>query len=154
MFSINVAGPMLKCLWGVDHLRRSQVEHVLYQRCRPDAQMSMWCRPLAKIAGRTCSLSTLQARCALGCRPLAKIAGRGAHRPQGSQVAGKRPNCCRSPFYCPSAFIWTLINFWHSSPTSEVMAEVSPGSLLSGTPPSYGASTVARTSDRGRVAEV
>jgi len=24
-------------LWGVDHLRRSQVEHVLYQRCRPDA---------------------------------------------------------------------------------------------------------------------
>ena len=37
MFSINVAGPMLKCLCGVDHLRRSQVEHVLYQRCRPDA---------------------------------------------------------------------------------------------------------------------
>ena len=26
MFSINVAGPMLKCLWGVDHLRRSQAE--------------------------------------------------------------------------------------------------------------------------------
>jgi len=34
------------------------------------------------------------------------------------------------------------------------MAEVSPGSLLSGTLPSYGASAVARASDRGRVAEV
>jgi len=29
-----------------------------------------------------------------------------------------------------------------------------PGSLLSGTLPSYGASTVARTSDRGHVTEV
>ena len=34
------------------------------------------------------------------------------------------------------------------------MAEVSPGSLLSGTLASYGASAVARVSDRGRVAEV
>ena len=34
------------------------------------------------------------------------------------------------------------------------MAEVSPGSLLSGTLASFGASAVARTSDRGRVAEV
>ena len=34
------------------------------------------------------------------------------------------------------------------------MVEVSPDSLLSGTLPRYGASAVARTSDRGRVAEV
>ena len=42
------------------------------------------------------------------------------------------------------------------SPTSEFMADgwVSPDSLLSGTRLSYGASTVARTSDRGLVAEV
>jgi hypothetical protein len=39
-------------------------------------------------------------------------------------------------------------------PTAEVMVEVSPDSLLSGTLPSYGASAVARASDRGRVAEV
>ena len=38
-------------------------------------------------------------------------------------------------------------------PTAEVMTEVSPGSLLSGTLSSYGASC-SRTSDRGRVAEV
>ena len=34
------------------------------------------------------------------------------------------------------------------------MAEVSPGSLLYGALASYGASAVARVSDRGRVAEV
>ena len=34
------------------------------------------------------------------------------------------------------------------------MVEVSPDSILSGTLPRYGASAVARTSDRGRVAEV
>jgi hypothetical protein len=39
-------------------------------------------------------------------------------------------------------------------PTAEVMVEVSPDSLLSGTLASYGSSAVARTSDRGRVAEV
>jgi len=39
-------------------------------------------------------------------------------------------------------------------PTAEVMAEVSPDSLLSGTLVSYGASAIARTSDRGCVAEV
>jgi hypothetical protein len=39
-------------------------------------------------------------------------------------------------------------------PTAEVLVGVFPDSLLSGTLPSYGASTVARASDRGRVAEV
>jgi len=39
-------------------------------------------------------------------------------------------------------------------PTAEVMAEVAPGSLLSGTLPSYGASAITRVSDRGCVAEV
>jgi hypothetical protein len=39
-------------------------------------------------------------------------------------------------------------------PTAEVVAGVFPDSLLSGTLASYGASDVARVSDRGRVAEV
>jgi hypothetical protein len=37
---------------------------------------------------------------------------------------------------------------------AEVMVGVSPGSILSGTLASYGASAVDRTSDRGRVVEV
>jgi len=38
-------------------------------------------------------------------------------------------------------------------PRRRSLLRVSPGSLLSGTRLSYGASAVARTSDRGRVAE-